>query len=163
MSFGGSSVCIQLKAIAQVHKQQLTLSTVAAMIIVEQVAIMAGGLSHQNIAATLAMLSMMGWIGGSVGSTISGAIWTHTFPVALERYLSAESQEFLADIYGDLTVQLSYPKGDATRDAIELAYGYAQKRMLIAGTSFTALTLVSVFIIKNINVAKLNQTKGTLF
>jgi hypothetical protein len=77
--------------------------------------------------------------------------------------LPEDALESLQDIVGSLDVQLSYEVGTPARSAIEQAYGVAQKRMLIAGTAIMGLCLVWVFLIKNYNVAKMQQTKGRLF
>ena len=53
--------------------------------------------------------------------------------------------------------------GDPARDAIIAAYGIAQKRMVIAGTCISVLTLAGVFIMKNLKVSDRDQTKGLLF
>ncbi|KAF2006050.1 MFS general substrate transporter [Amniculicola lignicola CBS 123094] len=134
----------------------------AIIILCEQIAVMAAA-DHQHVASVLALLNIFGWLGGAVGNTISGAIWTNSFPQALERFLPEEELVNLEDIYGSLDVQLSYERGSPARLAIEQAYGFAQKRMLIAGTAIMGLTLVWIFMIKNINVAKLRQTKGLVF
>jgi hypothetical protein len=47
--------------------------------------------------------------------------------------------------------------------AIEEAYGIAQKRMLIAGTAVMGLCLTCIFLIKNFDLRKMQQTKGRLF
>jgi hypothetical protein len=132
------------------------------MILCQQIAILAAA-DHQHVAAMLAVLSMVGWIGGAIGNTISGAIWTNSFPQALARLLPADAQANLEDIYGSLDVQLSYEVGSLTRTAIQEAYGIAQKRMLIAGTAIMALSLAWVLLIKNYNVAKMQQVKGLVF
>jgi hypothetical protein len=77
--------------------------------------------------------------------------------------LPEDALESLQDIVGSLDVQLSYEVGTPARSAIEQAYGVAQKRMLIAGTAIMGLCLAWVFLIKNYNVAKMQQTKGRLF
>ncbi|KAI4675367.1 uncharacterized protein J4E84_010109 [Alternaria hordeiaustralica] len=132
------------------------------IILCEQIAVMAAA-DHQHVASVLALLNIFGWLGGAVGSTISGAIWTNSFPQALMDLLPAEAMENFDLIYGSLDEQLSYAKGSETRLAIEEAYGIAQKRMLIAGTAIMGLCLVWVFLIKNFNVAKMQQTKGRVF
>lgn len=131
-------------------------------IIVEQLAILAAS-DHQHIAAVLALLYVVGNIGGAIGNAISGAIWTNTFPQALARYLPEESLPELDDIYGDLSTQLSYPVGDPTRIAIQQAYGYAQERMLIAGLVVMSMAFIWAAMIRNINVAKVAQVKGNVF
>jgi len=79
------------------------------------------------------------------------------------RFLPQEAQADFDTIYGDLDTQLSYAVGTPTRIGIQKAYGYAQEKMLIAGTCIMVLSFLWVFLIRNINVAKIAQTKGTVF
>ncbi|KAF5523450.1 Siderophore iron transporter mirB [Colletotrichum aenigma] len=134
----------------------------SVFILCMQVAILAA-VDHQHVAAALALLSVCGNIGGSVGNTVSAAIWTNTFESALERYLPASALDSVADIYGDLDTQLSYPVGSDERIGIQNAYGYAQTRMLAAGTSVMIFGFVAMFMIKNYNLKKMTQTKGLVF
>ena len=131
-------------------------------IIIQQVAMLAA-VDHQHIAVALALLYVVGTTGGAIGATISGAIWTNTFRSALEMFLPEEALPDLDTIYEDLDTQLSYEIGSPERLAIQEAYGYAQTRMLAAGTSFMVLTIVAVLLIKNINVSKIRQVKGMVF
>jgi hypothetical protein len=131
-------------------------------IICEQIAVLAAS-DHQHVAAVLALLYVVGNVGGAIGNAICGAIWTNTFPVALARYLPESAMADFDAIYGDLETQLSYPMGSPTRIAIQQAYGYAQERMLIAGTAIISLAFIWILLIKNINLAKVSQVKGTVF
>lgn len=131
-------------------------------IMIEQLAILSV-VDHQHVAAVLALLYVVGNVGGAIGNTISGTIWTNTFETALLKYLPEDALESIEDIYNDLDTQLSYPVGSATRLAIQEAYGYSQKRMLIAGTAIISLSLIWMFMIKNINVKKVPQVKGNVF
>ncbi|KAL4728030.1 hypothetical protein ACLX1H_004738 [Fusarium chlamydosporum] len=85
-----------------------------------QIAVLAA-VDHQHVAAALAMLSVTGTAGGSIGYTISGAIWTNTFEKALIRYLPSSAMDNLEAIYGDLDTQLSYAKGTPERIGIQKA------------------------------------------
>ncbi|KZL70655.1 mfs siderochrome iron transporter [Colletotrichum incanum] len=134
----------------------------SVFILCMQVAILAA-VDHQHVAAALAVLSVCGNIGGSVGNTISATIWTNTFEKALERSLPESALESLENIYSDLDTQLSYPVGSEERVAIQQAYGYAQTRMLAAGTSVMIFGFIAVLMIKNFNLKKMNQTKGLVF
>ncbi|KAK5194288.1 hypothetical protein LTR99_002790 [Exophiala xenobiotica] len=134
----------------------------AIFIIVQQIAILAAA-DHQHVAAVLALLYVVGNVGGAVGNTISGAIWTNTFEKALARYLPADAQDSIEDIYNSLDVQLSYPVGSPERLGIQEAYGYAQARMLAVGTGLMGLSLIWMFMIRNINLKKVDQTRGTIF
>jgi hypothetical protein len=132
------------------------------MIICQQVAVLASA-SHNHAAAALALLGLFGNTGGAIGNSISGAIWTNTFPNALQRLLPEESVADWETIYESLDVQLSYEMGTATRDAIMAAYADAQSKMLIAGTCIMALSLGWMFVIRNIKVSEIEQVKGVLF
>ncbi|WVQ83191.1 hypothetical protein IAT38_005330 [Cryptococcus sp. DSM 104549] len=133
-----------------------------AIIICEQVAVLAAS-SHNDAAAVLALLGLFGYIGGAVGNSISGAIWTHVLPAQLQKLLPADTVADWESIYDDLDVQLSYPMGDPTREAIMAAYAEAQSKMLIAGTAVMVLSLVWIFVIKNLKVSEISQVKGMLF
>ena len=131
-------------------------------IICEQIAALAAS-DHQHVAAVLALLYVVGNVGGAIGNSICGAIWTNTFPDALARFLPEESMADFDTIYGDLETQLNYEVGSPTRLGIQQAYGYSQERMLIAGTAIMSLSFIWMFLIRNINLAKVPQVKGTVF
>ncbi|KAJ9191277.1 hypothetical protein DTO164E3_8904 [Paecilomyces variotii] len=132
------------------------------MIICQQVAVLAAS-DHNHAASSLAFLNCFGSMGGAIGSSISGAIWTHTLPAALKRLLPESAKADWETIYDSLESQLSYPSGEETRHAISLAYAEAQSKMLIAGTAIMALSLIWMFVIKDIKLTKETQTKGVLF
>jgi len=131
-------------------------------IIVQQVAILAA-VDRQYIAPIMALLYVVGTTGGAIGATVSGAIWSNTFPVSLARLLPEDALPELETIAEDLMAQIAYEVGSPERIAIQESYSYAQTRMLAAGTGIMVLTVVWTLLIRNINVAKITQTKGTLF
>ncbi|CAJ2511705.1 Uu.00g073300.m01.CDS01 [Anthostomella pinea] len=130
-----------------------------ACVICEQLAVMAAA-AHQHVAVVLAVEGMFSSVGGAIGLSIAGAIWTGLFPVKLAEYLPEESQANLTSIYGDLVTQLSYPVGSPTRDAIIRAYGDAQKWMFVAATTITIIGLVAVMFWRDIKVKDFKQVKG---
>ncbi|KAE8144556.1 hypothetical protein BDV25DRAFT_145497 [Aspergillus avenaceus] len=134
----------------------------AIFIIVEQLAILAA-VDHQHVAAALALLNVVGTIGDSAGLTICTAIWTNTYEKALVRYLPVSALNNLENIYEDITVQTSYPIGSATRLAIQKAYAYAEVRMLSAGLGVMVLAFAWTIMIKDIDLKKVAQVKGTVF
>lgn len=129
------------------------------LVICEQMAAMAAT-THQYVAVVLAVEGMFASIGGAIGSTVAAAIWTGVFPTRLAEYLPTESKGDLASIYGDITVQMSYPQGTPTRIAINQAYGDSQKIMLIAATAVQVISLVSVACWRDIRVKDFKQVKG---
>ncbi|KAL3474950.1 major facilitator superfamily domain-containing protein [Aspergillus californicus] len=134
----------------------------STMISCQQVAVSAAS-DHNNIASALAFLGVFGSMGGAVGSSISGAIWTNTLPGALKRLLPEADKADWRTIYESLDVQLSYPIGSPVRNAVALAYAETQSKMLIAGTAIMALSLGWMFLIKDIKLSKDAQSKGVLF
>ncbi|KAL4922073.1 major facilitator superfamily-domain-containing protein [Aspergillus aurantiobrunneus] len=131
-------------------------------IIVQQLAILAA-VDHQHVATVLAILNVVGTVGDAMGSTISGGIWTNTFKKALRRDLPASEAPKIDTIYEDLSTQTGYAVGSPARLAIQNAYGYAQTRMLAAGTGIMVLAFLWTMMIRNINVGKVAQVKGTVF
>ncbi|ORZ12414.1 major facilitator superfamily domain-containing protein [Absidia repens] len=134
----------------------------SVFIIVEQLAILAA-VDHQHVAAALALLSVVGTVADAMGATICGSIWVNTFQPALIKYLPEEALSNLDLIYEDLPTQLSYEVGSPIRLAIQEAYGYAQTRMLAAGTGIMGLAIIWTFLIRNIDLTKVAQVKGTVF
>ncbi|KAJ5103084.1 siderochrome-iron transporter MirB [Penicillium argentinense] len=126
-----------------------------------QLAVLAS-VDHQHMAAALALLFVMGSIGGAIGSAICGAIWTNTFYKQLQQNLPASALPNISLIYSQLPTQLSYAVGTPERDAIVKSYGYAQPRMLIAGTLFMVLGFAWVAMMRNLNVKHMTQTKGNV-
>ncbi|KAL4952010.1 major facilitator superfamily domain-containing protein [Aspergillus filifer] len=133
----------------------------STMISCQQVAVSAAS-DHNNIASALAFLGVFGSMGGAVGSSISGAIWTNTLPHALKRLLPESAKADWRIIYESLDTQLSYPMGSPVRNAIAYAYAETQTKMLFAGTVVMASALVWMFLIKDIKLSK-DQSKGVVF
>ncbi|KAK7428256.1 hypothetical protein QQZ08_005153 [Neonectria magnoliae] len=131
-------------------------------IICQQLAVLAA-VDHQHVAAVLALLFVVGTTGGAIGNTLSGAIWTNSYKKGLLMYLPESAMDNIDMIYVDLSTQLSYVIGTPERLGIQKAYGYAQTRMLAAGTGIMSLSFIWTLLIKNINVAKKKQTNGTVF
>ncbi|PYI19531.1 siderophore iron transporter [Aspergillus violaceofuscus CBS 115571] len=132
------------------------------LILIEQVAVLAAS-SHEEYAAMLALLSTFGNIGGAVGSSVSGAIWTNTLPQKLRQYLPADTLDQWEEIYESLDVQLSYPVGSETRIAIQNAYASSQRNMMIAGTALMGLSIAWVLMIKNIKIKENKDVSKVLF
>lgn len=131
------------------------------LVICEQLAAMAA-VDHQHVAIIIAMEGMFSHVGGAIGQTISAAMWTSIFPEKLAEYLPPESKANLTEIYGDITVQLSYAVGSPTRDAIVHAYGDTQRYMLIASSVLLLIGVVSIVCWRDINVKHMKQAKGNV-
>jgi len=132
-----------------------------------QLAVMAP-VTHQEIAAVMAIWGLFGSIGAAVGFAIAGAMWNNILPTQLYNRLPEESKDQSAAIFASIVTQLSYADGTPERDAIVGAYADVQRKMVIAGACFIPLCLGCIYLWRNINVKKLEreqgkQTKGTVF
>ncbi|KAM0429263.1 hypothetical protein ACHAPT_006477 [Fusarium lateritium] len=118
--------------------------------------------SHQHIAVVIAIQAMFSEVGGAIGLSIAAAIWQGVFPKKLAEYLPASELPQLLDIYATVEMQLAYPTGTPAREAIQHAYGDAQKMLLIAGTAVWAIGVAATIAWKDINVKEINQVKGNV-
>ncbi|PKS05153.1 hypothetical protein jhhlp_008520 [Lomentospora prolificans] len=134
----------------------------SVFILLVQLAVLAA-VDHQHVAAVLAFLYVSGTMGGAIGNTVSGAIWTNTFLPALMRELPESALANVTTIYSSLPAQLAYPVGSPERTAIQEAYGYGQARMLAAGVGVFSLCFVWMFMIRNLDLKEKRQTKGVVF
>ncbi|KAG9516985.1 MFS general substrate transporter, partial [Aureobasidium melanogenum] len=123
-----------------------------------QVAALAAG-THADFATTLALLYLASSVGGAIGDSIAGGIWTNVYPVELNKRLPAD---IATSVYSNYLKALNYPPGTPTRDAIATAFGIAQRDMCIAATSITSLTFIAVWIWRDINLGNKKQIKGVV-
>ncbi|KAI5270528.1 MFS general substrate transporter [Aureobasidium subglaciale] len=123
-----------------------------------QVAALAAG-THADFATTLALLYLASSVGGAIGDSIAGGIWTNVYPGELNKRLPAD---VATSVYTSYLNALEYPPGSPTRDAIGVAFGIAQRDMCIAATSITALTFIAVWIWRDINLGNKKQIKGVV-
>lgn len=134
----------------------------STFILVEQLAILAA-VDHQHVATALAVLNVVGTIGDSAGLTISTVIWQNTYLKALLRYLPDSAKPNLNNIYEDLVTQLSYPIGTPTRLAIQKAYAYSELHLLSVGCGIIVLAIPWTILMKDINLKRKPQVRGTVF
>lgn len=134
----------------------------AVFVLVCQLSVLSA-VDHAHASSAMSLLYVSGALGGAIGPAISGAIWTNVFPTALARYLPASAQSEVAAIAASLPTQLAYEVGSEERLAIQLAYGYGHSRMLAAGVAFSACMLGVMFMIEDVDVKRVKQTKGVVF
>ena len=127
--------------------------------ITEQVAIMSA-VGPDNVAVGLALQALFTAIGGAIGTSISGAIWTNTLPQELERLLPTDLKSNATLIYDDLATQLSYPMGSPARTAIITAYGRTQRYLCIASIAVLVPAIFWVLIWKIVHVKDFKKPRG---
>ncbi|KAJ5708177.1 hypothetical protein N7488_007978 [Penicillium malachiteum] len=131
-------------------------------ILVEQIAILST-VDHQHVATALAILNVVGTIGDSAGLTISTVIWQNTYLKALREYLPESAMSSINEIYESLETQLSYPVGTETSLGIQEAYAYSELRLLAVGCGVIVLAIPWTLLIKNVDLRKKVQVRGTVF
>lgn len=117
---------------------------------------------HGGIASVLAFLALTVSVGTSLGGAIAGAIWSNTLPEQLMKFLPEDSKKELAEIYGNLGLQLSFEFGHPVRTALINSYSVAQFRLGIAGTCTLLLTVVGVALWKDVRVKDFKQIGGVV-
>ncbi|KXX73768.1 Siderophore iron transporter mirB [Madurella mycetomatis] len=115
--------------------------------------------THQEIAAILAILDLFGSVGTAVGSAVSAAIWTGSFPAALRWHLPPDAP--IESIYSSIYSQLGYAAGTPIRHGIALAYAESQRYMLITSVCLLAGALVCVFFWRDVKLDD-KQVKGVV-
>lgn len=127
------------------------------VVIAGEMAMMAPS-DHQHMAVIIAVLNLFCSIGSAVGSTVSAAIWTGTFPEALAKHLPANVN--VKEVYSSLPTQLSYPWGSPARIGIATAYAESQRLMLITSICMLSGALIAAAFWRDISVKNLKQVKG---
>ncbi|KAH7119730.1 major facilitator superfamily domain-containing protein [Dendryphion nanum] len=137
--------------------QLMTAFAGGTIVISGELAMMAPS-DHQHMAVIIAVLNLFCSIGGAIGSTVSAAIWTGTFPRALEKHVPSHVD--LRRVYGSLPVQLSYKWGSPERLGIATAYAESQRLMLITSVCMLSCGLIAAAFWRDINVKNMKQVKG---
>ena len=88
------------------------------------------------------------YVGGAIGSSISGAVWTNTLPNKLEKYIT--NSTLAADAYAEpLTFILSYPVGTPERQGMIHAYSDVQKLLTTIATCLCIPALMCALLLRN--------------
>ncbi|RKF73651.1 Siderophore iron transporter mirB [Golovinomyces cichoracearum] len=130
------------------------------LVISEQMTVIAA-CSHKSLAIPLALLALFSSVGGAIGTSISGAIFTVNFPQALERKLPGNAT-LNAILYGNLETQLSYPFGTPERNAVLYAYGETMWYQVCLGVAFLLPCFVFIAVWKDFKIKELKTNPGNL-
>lgn len=115
----------------------------AANVMGTQVAAQAA-VPHQDMAATISVLSLYSSIGAAVGTAITAAIWTDKLPSALLRYVP--DQEKAIAFFESLTLIWQEPWGSANREGAIRAYQEVNHILFSMGVGVSSIMfIVSLF------------------
>lgn len=139
--------------VASIVVVQIFLSLADGLIFISAItAVMAAVDHHDHLAGVLALYNMIFTTFQAIGATISGAIWTSTFPKYLANNLPSSARSEVMTIYSSLYAQLSYEVGSPIRTAISLSYTEAMQKLFIAATAIITVGVVSTFVWKDIKI-----------
>lgn len=109
------------------------------LVICEQITIMVVS-SQEPIPALLSMEDMITSICRAFGFAIIKTLSSEDSLQRLATYLQERAQSNLADIYGSITGQSSYPNSNLTHDTMNQAFIDRQRLMMITATCLYLLT-----------------------
>ena len=131
------------------------------LVIGNDMAVMAAA-DRDGVPMMLSLLGLFSSLGGAIGQAVAAAINSNTFPDALRGALPSQyKSQYLTIFNGGNTLQITYPVGSPVRNAINYAWGAAQKDTCIAATAILALGIPSIAIWRNYRLDK-QQNKGVI-
>lgn len=113
--------------------------------------------SHADVAIATAIFLTITQVGGAVGGSIAGAVWSTSLPRRLAHHLPSSEQRHIPSIIASLPYALSFPSGSATRIAINKAYVDVQKVLNGLAMAMLVPGLLSMCAMKDVNLGKDDQ------
>ena len=92
-------------------------------------------------------------VGGAVGGSIAGAVWSTYLPRRLHRHLPADGIPHIPQILASLPYALSFPPGSPIRLGIDKAYVDVQRVLNGLAMGMLLPGLVAMCSMKNVNLA----------
>lgn len=131
------------------------------LVIGQDMAVMAAS-DREGVPMMLSLIGLTSSLGGAVGSAVSAAIFTNTFPSALRDALPAPNKADYWDIYvGGYVKQLEHPVGSEVRNAIIQAYATYMKYGCITAVAIIGLGIPAIGVWRNYRVDR-DQNKGQM-
>ncbi|GAA5968346.1 hypothetical protein JCM21900_000981 [Sporobolomyces salmonicolor] len=115
---------------------------------------------HQDVGIATAIFLTITQIGGAVGGSLAGAVWSTVLPRRLIFHLPAEQHGLIPRIIASLPYALSFPPDSPIRLAIDQSYVDVQKRLNNLAMVMLLPALVAVCSMKNVNLEKEDPGQG---
>ena len=113
--------------------------------------------SHSDVASATAIFLTILELGGAVGNSISGAVWTANLPAKLTKFLPRDAQSDAALIFGNLTIAKSYVRGSPERLAIERSYQETMDILLIIAACLSVPLIPLSLLMRNYKLDSIDQ------
>ncbi|GAA5993287.1 hypothetical protein JCM10908_001413 [Rhodotorula pacifica] len=108
---------------------------------------------HQDVAIATAIFLTITQVGGAVGGSIAGAVWSTYLPRRLHYHLPADGLEHIPRILASLPYALSFPPGSPIRLGIDKAYVDVQRVLNGLAMSMLLPGLIAMCSMRNVNLA----------
>lgn len=113
--------------------------------------------SHEHMAVVLSLYLLSYNIGSSLGSSVSGAVWTNILP---DQILSRLPADLALSLYGDpFTFIITYVWGTPEREAVVVSYRYVQKILCIVGLCLCIPLMAAAFLLRNYKMEKVQANE----
>lgn len=148
----------QGSSIAQIVGTQIAIGIGGGMVNVPAQLGVQASVTHDDVAAATVIFLTFLQIGGSVGSAISGVVWSRNIQRKLALYLPPEARGNAAEIYGNLASATSlYPVGTPERVAINRSYQETMNILLIIAACFCAPLFPLSLLMRNYRLDRIDQ------
>ncbi|KAG0151278.1 hypothetical protein CROQUDRAFT_668108 [Cronartium quercuum f. sp. fusiforme G11] len=111
--------------------------------------------SHQDVGIATAVFLTVTQIGGAVGSSLAGGIWSSK--LTLELLNKGIKKNEVKKIVGDLSYALSFPLNSFTRNSINFAYVEVQRELNWLALFCLLPCLICGFLMENVDLSEPNQ------
>ncbi|XP_006455502.1 hypothetical protein AGABI2DRAFT_187797 [Agaricus bisporus var. bisporus H97] len=98
--------------------------------------------THSDVAMATAVVLLITEIGGSIGSSIAGALWMNIMPARMAKHLPFLSQNEQAELFGSIVSVTQYPRGNPIREGVIQAYDDVMRTMTITATVIAVIPLL---------------------
>ncbi|KAH8152683.1 uncharacterized protein LAJ45_03524 [Morchella importuna] len=142
---------------AQLVMGQVIFGIGTGLLNVIQVGVQAA-VKHRDVASVTALLATGYSVGGAVGDSISGGIWTNLLPQKLALHLPNSNATEIASIRDNFVVASStYLMGSAERTGINRAYDEVMRIQLMVALILLFVPLGFIAITKDINLKEADE------
>jgi hypothetical protein len=113
-----------------------------------------------DVAIATAIFLTITQVGGAVGGSIAGAVWSTYLPRRLHRHLPADGIPHIPQILASLPYALSFPPGSPIRLGIDKAYVDVQRVLNGLAMGMLLPGLVAMCSMRNVNLAAEDHSVG---
>lgn len=105
-----------------------------------------------DVAIATAVFLTITQIGGAIGASVAGSVWSTLLPSRLRFHLPIESHHLIDEVVSSLTSALSHPVDSPIRLAIDAAYVDVQTRLNLLAIVLLFPALIAVCLMRDVHL-----------